>query len=65
MELQSSANVSAEEIAARISAITEQLVAATEPGTVSLLPHDLNTTNFVISRLLDIIQDSNITVDQV
>ncbi len=48
-----------------IADITNQLREATTPEPISLLPLDLNATNFVISSLLDISQESNITLDVV
>lgn len=47
--------------------ITTDLTEATEPTEdgVPLLPQDLNTTNSVISSLLDFSEETNITVDPV
>ncbi len=48
------------------SEITDQLINATEPESVSLLPRDIDTTNFVISSLLEISEGSlNVTVNLV
>ncbi len=66
MTIQSSENLTVEEITMMTSEITDRLINATEPESVSLLPRDINTTNFVISSLLEISEGSlNITVDLV
>ncbi len=65
MELVESSSLSSEEIASSSSDVIEQLIVATDPEPQSLLPLDLNSTNFVISILLDVSQESNVTVDRV
>ncbi len=66
MTIQSSENLTVEEITMLTSEITDQLINATEPESVSLLPHDIDTTNFVISSLLEISEGSlNVTVNLV
>lgn len=54
-----------EEVEERTSEVTQQLEEATEPDSGSLLPLDLNATNFAISSLLDISEESNATVETV
>ncbi len=54
------------QIAASTSLLTFELSLATEPEEQeSLLPLDLNTTNEVLSTLLDISEEANTTVDEV
>lgn len=66
MLLIASSELSDEQVAASTSALTTQLVVATETEEqVSLLPLDLNTTNAVVSSLLDISEESNVAVDEV
>ncbi len=65
MELVESSSLSSEEIANSSSEIVERLIEATGPEPQSLLPLDLNSTNVVISILLDVSQESNFTVDRV
>ncbi len=49
-----------------ITAVTSQLTEATQQAeNNSLLPQDLNTTNLVISSLLDITEKRNLSVDLV
>ncbi len=53
-------------IAASTLQLTNLLIDATEPQEqASILPLDLNTTNSVVSGLLDVIEGSNITVNEV
>ncbi len=49
-----------------ITVVTSQLTEATQQAeNNSLLPRDLNTTNLVISSLLDITEKRNLSVDLV
>ncbi len=65
MELVESSTLSSEEIANSSSDIVERLRVATDPEPQSLLPLDLNSTNVVISILLDVSQELNVTVNRV
>ena len=53
-----SENRSTAQILERSAALASQLVVATETRRISLLPTELNTTNVILSRLIDVLEDS-------
>ena len=53
-----SGNRSTAQILERSAALASQLVVATKIRGISLLPTELNTTNVILSRLIDVLEDS-------
>ena len=43
--------------------ITTQLAVATTPRSISLLPTDLNTTNYVLSEVISTLESDDLEVD--
>ena len=53
-----SGNRSTAEILERSAALIAQLVVATETRGISLLPTELNITNTILSKVIDVLEDS-------
>ena len=56
--LTQAANTSAEELVEQTTELTMQLATITEPDTVPLLPSSLNTTNQVLTDILDVLEEA-------
>ena len=53
-----SGNRTTAEILGESASLTTKLVAATETSGISLLPTELNATNTILSKVLDVLEDS-------
>ena len=53
-----SGNRTTAEILEESASITTKLVAATETSGISLLPTELNATNTILSKVIDVLEDS-------
>ena len=53
-----SGNRTTAEILEQIASLTTQLEVATETTGISLLPTELNTTNTILSKVIDVLEDS-------
>ena len=53
-----SGNGTTAQILEQSASLTTQLVVATEARGISLLPTELNTTNTILSKVIDVLEDS-------